>query len=193
MRSTTGPPYEETREVEMIDTSSRPLHRTRALDRARGADRPHIPQREQYLDREQVELSILLWNVRGFNKQSKQDAVCDLLRRSKVDVALLTETKLTYPLRLDGYRMYQSLLKRSGGCVVASNLAKHHKVKTLGTYLAWTRVTIGVQDIHIVALYLEPGAHAGVATQTENAIKIIRSISMQDKQAKVIVGGDLNS
>jgi hypothetical protein len=70
---------------------------------------------------------------------------------------MFNETKLTSSLYLDGYHSFQTLLKRSGGCITFTNLRKHRKVKALGTYLNWNKFVIGEEEVHLLNVYLEPG------------------------------------
>ena len=48
------------------------------------------------------------------------------------------------------------MLRRSGGCITFSNLKDHRKVKALGTYLNWTKVPLGGEEVHILNVQLEP-------------------------------------
>ena len=93
-----------------------------------------------------------------------------------MDVALLTETKLTSPLVLDGYRSVQTYLRRSGGCTTVSNMAALRRVKTLGNYLCWTKVRIGIEEVHFVALYIEPGSGDGVVKTAMKALNVVKDI-----------------
>ena len=90
-----------------------------------------------------VDLTVLMWNVRGINSEKKQRYLNKLISEQKPDVAMFNETKLTSYLYLDGYHSHCTLLKRSGGCITFTNLRKHRKVKALGTYLNWTKVLLG--------------------------------------------------
>ena len=71
-------------------------------------------------------------------------------------------------------------------------MAAHRRVKTLGNYLCWTKVRIGIEEVHFVALYIEPGSGEGVVKTTVKALNVIKDIVAQDKEVKIIVGGDLN-
>ena len=70
---------------------------------------------------------------------------------------MFNETKLTSSLYLDGYHSFQTLQKRSGGYITLTNLRKHRKVKALGTYLNWTKVLLGEEEVHLLNVFLEPG------------------------------------
>jgi hypothetical protein len=58
---------------------------------------------------------------------------------------------------LNGYHSYQTLIKRPGGCITFTNFKHHSKVNALGTYLNWSKVPIGGEEVHILNMYLEPG------------------------------------
>ena len=73
---------------------------------------------------------------------------------------MFNETKLTSKLYLNGYYSHQILLKRAGGCITFANFKNHSRVKALGTYLNWSKVLLGSEEVHILNLYLEPG-HEG--------------------------------
>ena len=131
---------------------------------------------------QKVELSVLMWNVRGINATKKQQYLDWLIR----------ETKLTSPLYLDGYVSHQTLFKRSGGCITFSNLKGHKKVKALGTYLNWSKVLLGGEEVHILNVYLEPGHEKTVVQRADKVIQLTKDIVRQDPTAKIIVGGDVN-
>ena len=84
------------------------------------------------------------------------------------------------------------MLKRSGGCATFSNLRGHRKVKALGTYLNWTKVPLGGEEVHILNAYLEPGLESFVGKRAETVIQLAKDIVRQDPEAKIIIGGDLN-
>ena len=105
---------------------------------------------------------------------------------------MLNETKLTSPLYLDGYHSHQTLLKRSGGCITFTNLKNHRKVKALGTYVNWTKVPMGGEEVHLLNVYVEPGQEAFVVKRADTVISLAKGISRQDPAAKIILGGDLN-
>ena len=105
---------------------------------------------------------------------------------------MLNETKLTSNQFLDGYFSYQTLLKRSGGCITFSNLKNHRRVKALGTYLKWSKVLLGSEELHILNVYLEPGHESFVVKRADTVVTLVKSIIRQDASAKILVGGDLN-
>ena len=84
------------------------------------------------------------------------------------------------------------MLKCSGGCITFSSLKDHRKVKALGTYLNWTKVPLGGEEVHILNVYLEPGLESFVGKRAETVIILAKDITKQDPGAKIIVGGDLN-
>ena len=133
-----------------------------------------------------------MWNVRGINSEKKQRYLGKLISEQRPDVAMFNETKLTSPLYLDGYFSQQTLMKRSGGCITFSNLRNHRKVKALGTYLNWTKVLLGEEEVHLLNVYLEPGQEAFVGKRANKIISLAKSIIRQDPAAKIMLGGDLN-
>ena len=139
-----------------------------------------------------ADLTVLMWNVRGINSEKKQRYLSKLINEQKPDVAMFNETKLTSSLYLDGYYSFQTLLKRSGGCITFNNLRNHRKVKALGTYLNWTKVLLGEEEVHLLNVYLEPGQEAFVGKRVNKIISLAKSIIRQDPAAKIMLGGDLN-
>ena len=105
---------------------------------------------------------------------------------------MFNETKLTSKLYLNGYFSHQALLKRAGGCITFTNFKHHSRVKALGTYLNWTKVPLGSEEVHILILYLEPGHEGFVVKRAETIISLVKSIIRQDAEAKILIGGDLN-
>ena len=93
---------------------------------------------------------MLLLNVCGINAAKKQRYLDWLISARKPDVVMLNETKLTSPLYLNGYTSHQTMLKRSGGCITFSNLKGHTKFKALGTYLNWTKIQLGGEEVHVL-------------------------------------------
>jgi len=137
-------------------------------------------------------LKVLLWNVRGINAAKKQQYLDWLIKEQKPDVVMFNETKLTSPLYLNGFTSHQTLLKRSGGCITFSNLKGHKKVKALGTYLNWTKIQLGGEEVHVLNVYLEPGNESFVVKRADTVVNLAKDIIRQDQAAKIIVGGDLN-
>ena len=138
------------------------------------------------------DLSVLMWNVRGINSEKKQRYLGWLIKEQKPDFVMLNETKLTSPLYLDGYHSHQTLLKRSGGCITFTNLKNHRKVKALGTYVNWSKVPMGGEEVHLLNVYVEPGQEAFVVKRADTVISLAKGIIRQDPAAKIILGGDLN-
>jgi exonuclease III len=133
-----------------------------------------------------------MWNMRGFNSDKKQRYMDWLISEQKPDFVMLNETKLTSQLYLDGYHSHQTLLRRSGGCITFTNLKSHRKVKALGTYVNWTKVPLGDEEVHLLNVYLEPGHEAFVVKRADTVISLAKGIIRQDPAAKIILGGDLN-
>ena len=68
------------------------------------------------------------------------------------------------------------MVKRSGGCLTFSNLKGHRKVKALGTYLSWSKVLLGGEEVHILNVYLEPGLESFVGKRAETVINLAKDI-----------------
>ena len=139
-----------------------------------------------------VDLSVLMWNGRGINSKRKQRYLGWLINEQKPDFVLINETKLTSPLYLDGYHSHQTLLKRSGGCITFTNLKNPRKVKALGTYVNWSKVPLGGEEVHLLNVYIEPGHEAFIFKGADTVISLAKGIIRQDPAAKIILGGDLN-
>ena len=84
------------------------------------------------------------------------------------------------------------MLKRSGGCIIFSNLTGHRKVKALGTYLNWTKFQLGGEEVHALNVYLQPGNESVVKKRADAEVNLTKDIIRQDQSAKIVVGGDLN-
>jgi exonuclease III len=123
-----------------------------------------------------VPLKVLLWNVRGINAAKKQQYLDWLIREQRPDVVMFNETKLTSALYLNGYVSHQTLFKRSGGSITFSNLKSHKKVKALGTYLLWSKVLLGGEEVHILNVYLEPGHEKFVVQRADKVIQLTKDI-----------------
>ena len=65
-------------------------------------------------------------------------------------------------------------------------------MKALGTYLTWSKVLLGEEEVHILNVYLEPGQESFVIKRAETVINLAKDIVKQDAGAKIIIGGDLN-
>ena len=50
----------------------------------------------------------MVWNVRGLNSDEKQQKVEEAIRGNRVDIAMLTETRLTRHLRYNGLHVEQT-------------------------------------------------------------------------------------
>ena len=157
-----------------------------------GGSQWHAPPPDRDFNVTRVPLTVLMWNVRGINGEKKQRYLNWLVGEQRPDVVMFNETKLTSMLYLDGYFSHQTLLKRSGGCITFSNLRNHRRVKALGTYLNWSKIPLGSEEVHILNVYLEPGHDSFVVKRASTVIALAKSIVRQDAAAKVIIGGDLN-
>ena len=49
-------------------------------------------------------------------------------------------------------------------------------MKTLGTYLSWTTVPLGGEELHILNLYLETGNEKFVVKRADTVISLIKDI-----------------
>ena len=65
-------------------------------------------------------------------------------------------------------------------------------MKALGTFLCWTRVPLGYENVHLLNVYFEPGQTDKVRGQVKRTLEVIDSIIEQNRSARVIVGGDCN-
>ena len=117
-----------------------------------------------------------MWNVRGINAPKKQQCLDWLTSEQWPDIVMLNETKLTSAFLMKGYNSHQTLLKRSGGCATFSNVKGHKRVKSLGTYLNWTKVPLGGEEVHILNVYLEPGQESFVIKRADTVITLVKEI-----------------
>ena len=86
----------------------------------------------------------------------------------------------------------QTTYKRNGGCLTASTLTGHKRVKQHGTYLNWTKIPMGDEEIQLLGLYIEPGDTKVTRGRVDKAVAIIQDMIRQDRYAHIVVGGDLN-
>ena len=140
------------------------------------------------------ELTMISLNIRGFNSEEKHHVIGQLIHDSECHVVCLNETKLTIPVYLDNYWSHQTLLQRNGGAwTAATTKVKLTLVKALGTYLCWTRVTTGKQEVQILNCYLEPGNEPFKTERAKRITDIIKDIIKQDADAAIVVCGDFNN
>jgi len=99
----------------------------------------------------------MIWNVRGINEVEKQKLVEQAAKAERVDVAMLTETRLNKTLSLDSMCTFQTTLNKKGGCLTASTLNSHKRVKQLGSYMSWTNINTEEGEIQLLCCYIEPG------------------------------------
>ena len=140
------------------------------------------------------ELTLMSLNIRGFNGEEKQQAIGELIHQEKPHVMCLNETKLTIPIYLDNYWSHQTVLQRNGGTwVAATNKVNMTLVKSLGTYLCWTRVTTGRYAVQVLSCYLEPGQEPFKVERAKRVTDIIKDIIKQDADAAIVVFGDFKN
>jgi endonuclease/exonuclease/phosphatase (EEP) superfamily protein YafD len=73
--------------------------------------------------------------------------------------------------------------------VAATNKVNMSLVKSLGTYICWTRVTTDRYTMQVLNCYLEPGQEPFKAERANRITDIIK----QDAEAAIVVCGDFNS
>jgi exonuclease III len=152
------------------------------------------PRREDDEMEELPELTMISLNIRGFNSEEKHHVIGQLIHDNECHVVCLNETKLTIPVYLDNYWSHQTLLQRNGGAwTAATNKVKLTLVKALGTYLCWTRVTTGKQEVQILNCCLEPGNEPFKTERAKRITDIIKDIIKQDADAAIVVCGDFNN
>ena len=71
-------------------------------------------------------------------------------------------------------------------------MKNHRKVKALGTYVNWSKVPLGGEEVHLLNLYIERGHEAFIVKRADTEISLAKGIIRQDPAAKIILGGDLN-
>ena len=62
----------------------------------------------------------------------------------------------------------------------------------MGTYVNWTKVPLGGEEVHMLNVYVEPGHEAFGVKRADTVISLAKGIIRQDPAAKIILGGDLN-
>ena len=77
--------------------------------------------------------------------------------------------------------------------MAATNKVNMSLVKSLGTYLCWTRVTTGRYVTQVLNCYLEPGQEPFKAERAKRITDIIKDIVKQDAEAAIVVCGDFNN
>ena len=65
-------------------------------------------------------------------------------------------------------------------------------VKALSTYMCWTQAQLEGSPVHIINCYLEHGEAEKVRNHTLRFLEKVRDIIQQDKNAQIIICGDLN-
>jgi hypothetical protein len=77
--------------------------------------------------------------------------------------------------------------------VATTNKVNMSLVKSLGTYLCWTRVTTGRYKMQVLNCYLEPGQEPFKAERAKRITDIIKKYIKQDAEAAIVVCGDFNN
>jgi hypothetical protein len=62
----------------------------------------------------------------------------------------------------------------------------HRKVKALGTYLNWTKIPLGGEEVHILNVYLEPGLESFVGKRADTVVALVKSIFSIEVKSKYI-------
>ena len=135
---------------------------------------------------------MLIWNVRGLNTKQKQHLVIDAIRQERVDVAMLTETRLTRPFWMDGMHVCQTMYQKKGGCLTASSMSSHRRVKQLGTYLSWSKISTTEGEVQLLTCYIEPGDNKTTRERADTVVAVVQDMIRQDRNARILVGGDIN-
>ena len=106
---------------------------------------------------------------------------------------MLTETRLTRPLKMTGLKVSQTMYQKKGGCVTASTMESHRRVKQLGTYLSWSKIPTQEGEIQLVCCYIEPGDTEVTRERTDKVVAVIQDMIRQDRNARIIVVGTSTS
>jgi hypothetical protein len=77
--------------------------------------------------------------------------------------------------------------------VATTNKVNMSLVKSLGTYLCWTRVTTRRYKMQVLNCYLEPGQEPFKAERAKRITDIIKKFIKQDAEAAIVVCGDFNN
>ena len=104
------------------------------------------------------------------NAEVKKQQIQWMLTQMDVDVAMLTETKLTSPCIFHGFFSHQTLNIRKGGCLTLAKSQHHRRMKALGTYLTWTMVPLSYDKVHVINVYLEPKPTEAVVKRRQRVI-----------------------
>ena len=122
------------------------------------------------------DLTGLLWNVRGFNSAEKLREISNLIWQEKVDVAMLTETRLTKAIWIDSMHICQTMYQKKGGCLTGSTASSHKRVKLLGTYMSWSKIQTPADEVQLVTCYVEPGDTEVTRERTEKIVAIVQDM-----------------
>jgi hypothetical protein len=144
--------------------------------------------------------AIATWNVNGF--WAKSNEIAEFLFTERVAIFALQETlvgQVHYPVRLDGYRSYQSSAEedfRGTALLIDKELASYEvphglnwltHVKVFG-YAGWPG------PLHIISVYLKSGGnHRRTRGDSLETVKrIVNQILRRDDGAKFVILGDFN-
>jgi hypothetical protein len=84
-------------------------------------------------------------------------------------------------MKLQGLVSHQSQLRRDGGCWTGLQGSRScelriRKVKALGNFLLWSILSWSNLDVHILAVYIQPGSAAVAQTRIEKVVAIANEI-----------------
>ena len=105
---------------------------------------------------------------------------------------MLTETRLNRTFRMDGMRVCQTCYQTKGGCLTASSMSSHRRVKQLGTYLSWSKILTTEGEVQLLTCYIEPGDNKTTRERTDKVVALVQDMVKQDRNARILLGGDIN-
>ena len=93
---------------------------------------------------------LLYINVRGLNNKLKQGELIKWLSRDEsIDIAMMSETKLTKSFKIPGWREIQTTFARNGGCWTACKQSeKIKRIKYMDTSLSWMSCAYSNVPVH---------------------------------------------
>ena len=68
----------------------------------------------------------------------------------------------------------------------------HHRVKQLGTYLSWSKISTTEGEVQLLTCYIEPGDNETTRERTDKVVALIQDMIKQDRNARILLGGDIN-
>lgn len=127
---------------------------------------------------------IILWNTNGL--KPKLTELTTYLTCNDIDIALLTETKLTPTdtIKIKNYNIYRNdrLTHGGGVAIIVKNTIHHTHINTQHTTLEIVGIKLK-NNTHIYSLYIPPN-HTLTHNQLDNIF---------NRHNKVLIAGDLNS